>query len=96
VAQARCRSLQTFVREQFGLTAEQIASLEAGVEELKEASRRVGRKDWRLIFYGLFVTMAANDLMPVATVQTIFTVVGHGLAHLFGIGGPPPALPPQT
>jgi hypothetical protein len=78
------------------LSAEQIAGIDQKLEYLKEASERVGQKDWRIILYGLGLGMIVNDLVPPQVVQTIITMTIHGLVQIFGLGGMPPALPPQA
>lgn len=76
------------------LTAEQILGVEQKLDELVEAGKRVGRKDWLTMLYGAAFGMIVNDAVPAHIVQAIITMAIHGLGHLFGLGSLPTALPP--
>ena len=91
----RIDEIKRQAREIGELSAEQIARIDEKLDYLKAASERVGRKDWRIMLYGLGLGMIANDLVPQHVVETIITMTIHGLGHIFGLGGLPPALPPQ-
>lgn len=88
----RLDEIKDLVREQFELNADQLRAIDRRVDELKEASQRLGRKDWLLIFYGGLVSTFMTDAMPPNVIQTILTTVVHGIAHIFGFGGPPPII----
>lgn len=93
---ARIEEVKAEVREQYELPAEQLAGVDQNLDDLKEASERVGKKDWRVMLYGAAFGMIVNDAVPPHVVQGIITTVITGLGHLFGLGGVPPALPPQA
>jgi len=78
------------------LTAEQVEGIEQKLDVLTEASERVGRKDWLVMVYGAAFGMIANDSVPAHLVQNIIAMTIHGLGHIFGLGGLPPALPPTA
>jgi hypothetical protein len=89
---ARLDSAKVFASENLKLASEQLLAIEHRLDELKEASTRVGRKDWLMMAQGAIYGLIANDLVPAHAVQSIFHVVIGGLAHLFGVGGPPPII----
>jgi hypothetical protein len=74
------------------LTAEQVSGIEQKLDDLKEASERVGRKDWLTMLYGAAFGLIVNDTVPPHVVQSIITSVVSGLGHLFGLGGMPPSV----
>jgi hypothetical protein len=85
----RLDEITRLVREQFALAGDQLAAIRQAVEELKEASTRVGRKDWRLIFYGTFVTYGLDHVLSSRVVETVFRLAAEGLGHIVGAGGTP-------
>jgi hypothetical protein len=90
---ARIDDVKAQVRETFGLEAGQLESIDQKLDDLVDASTRVGPKDWRVMLYGAAFGMIANDLVPPGVVQSILGMVVHGLAHILGLGSPPPAIP---
>jgi hypothetical protein len=92
----RIEEIKEQFRESPELTAGQIAGIGQKLDELKEASTRVGRKDWVVMLYGAAFGMIVNDTVPAHVVQSVITSVIGGLGHLFGIGGMPPSLPPHA
>ena len=75
------------------LTAEQIEHIDARLDEAEEASKRIGRKDWLLLFGGTILNLIVTDTVTPSVAGHIFTTVVHGLIHLFtGAGGPPQIL----
>jgi hypothetical protein len=71
------------------LTAEQMATIEQALDEIKEATTRVGRKDLAMMINGAMFGLIVNGLVPPQVVQSIFHMLTTGIGHLFGIGGPP-------
>jgi len=82
------------IKKNYSLTSEQMASIEQRLSESIRASERVGRKDWLLMFTGTAFNLIVTDIVPPSIVRNILTMALHGLAHLFGVGGSPPQLPP--
>jgi ElaB/YqjD/DUF883 family membrane-anchored ribosome-binding protein len=80
--------------QKYELSVEQTAGIERRLDQLKETSEHIGRKDWITMAYGAAFGMLVNDLVPAKIVQEILAMIIHGVAHLFGIGGPPPPLSP--
>jgi hypothetical protein len=92
---AQLREIKEYVKNTYELSADRFAHIEARLEEAEEASHRMGRKDWLLLFSGVALTLIVGDLIPPDVVQHIFTMTLHGLGHLFG-GRPRPGIPPQA
>jgi N-6 DNA Methylase len=74
------------------LTDEQIAAIDQRMDEAKETSQRLGRRDWLMAFYGALMSTAMTDAVPPHVIQAVLTTVIHGVAHIFGVGGPPPVI----
>jgi hypothetical protein len=71
------------------LTSEQISRIDARLDHADEASRRMGRKDWLVLFNGAVFSLILTDLITPQTAQHVILMTIYGLSHLFGIGGPP-------
>jgi hypothetical protein len=84
----------TVRRENPELTAEQMAAIEQTLDEVQEASTRIGRKDWVMMANGALLSLVANGLVPPHVVQSVFSMLISGIGHLFGFGGPPPVITP--
>jgi hypothetical protein len=82
-------AIRDSVRKNYRLTAQQLATIDKSLEEAEEASKRLGRKDWKSLFYGIVFGLIVNDAIPPDVAQHIFTGVLHGIAHLLGSGVPP-------
>jgi hypothetical protein len=85
----RLSEIKTYIRETYSLSTAQMSRIEARLDDAEEASRRLGRKDWLLLFGGTILSLIITDLVPPEVVQHIFTATLHALQHLFA-GGPPP------
>jgi hypothetical protein len=90
---ARMKQVREYLRTSGEPTNEQLLQIESHLDHIEEASKRIGRKDWLMMFYGAVVSMAAADTVTPQAAQHIFMLVFHGLGHFFGYGGPPPHLP---
>ena len=91
---SQIQQVKAYIKTTYELTAEQISGIEQKLDDLKEASHRVGRKDWITMLYGAAFGMIVNDSVPAHVVQNILAMAVHGLAHLFGFGGAPTAIGP--
>jgi hypothetical protein len=90
---AQLQEVKKRVKEEFDLTPEQQAHIDEGLDLAAEASKRLGRKDWRLLFYGTILNLIVTDAIPPGVAQHILVIVIHTLVHLFtGAGGPPQIL----
>lgn len=84
---ALLREMKDYLDERYPLSEEEISEVEVRLDELDEATRRAGRKDWLLMFYGVMFTLIVTALLPPDDVQHIIAMVFHGLSDLFGSGG---------
>jgi hypothetical protein len=57
----RLDAVKQLVREQFELTDDELAAVDQKLDELKEASKRLGRKDWATIIIGGMVSIDRHD-----------------------------------
>ena len=71
------------VAETQKLTAQQLGGLRATVEDMREASRRIGRKDWVLLGMGAVTAWAIRAAFPPAVVVHAGKLFVHEVAHLF-------------
>jgi hypothetical protein len=78
------------VSERLNLTSKQIEQIRIGLHEADEATERMGRKDWLLLFGGTILNLIVTDTVTPEVAGHIFTTVVQGIVHLFG--GPPPSL----
>jgi hypothetical protein len=90
---ARIGAIKRQARERPELAAGQASGIEQKLDELVQASGRVGRKDWITLLYGAAFGLIVNDAVPPHIVQGIINSVITGLGHIFGLGGVPPPLP---
>lgn len=90
---ARIKQARDYVRTSGELKSEQIARIETRLDHIEEASTRIGRKDWLMMFNGGILSLVLADTITPQMAQHIFMLVVHGLGHFFGYGGPPPHLP---
>jgi hypothetical protein len=80
------------VRERFDLTDDQLAALEQRLDDAGEASNQLGRRDWVMTFYGAVMSTGIADAVPPSAIHMALSTVVHGIAHIFGIGGPAPVV----
>ena len=88
----RLDEVKQLVREKFELTDEQLAAIDQRLDDAEEAARHSDRKTWLYTFYGAVMSTFMTDEIPPQVIQTVVSTVLHGIAHLFGIGGPPPVI----
>ena len=80
------REIKAALKESSELTTEQISHIEGRLDEAEKASRRLGRKDWLLLFAGTIFTLIVTDCLTPDLAQHILMLTLHGLSHLF-LGG---------
>jgi hypothetical protein len=84
--------VEEYIKATHQLTAAQLTRLENTIHHVEEASRRIGRKDWILLFNGAVFSLILTDLVTPQTAQHVLLITVHALGQLFGHGMPP--LPP--
>ena len=90
---SQIQRVKEYIQATCELTAEQLAVVEDRLDHAEQASHRIGRKDWLMLFNGALFSLVLTDLVPPQPVQHILWMTFRGLAHLFvGIGGGPPSL----
>ena len=87
------KEIKTYIRSAYELTSEQISRIEAKLDHAEVESKRIGRKDWIVMFGGTLSSFMLTDLVPQHVVQHIVLMTVHGIGHLFGVGGSPLPLP---
>jgi hypothetical protein len=93
---ARVHAIKQHVRVTYELSSDQLSGIDRKLDEIKEASERVGRKDWLMMLQGAAFGLIVQDSVPPHIVQNIVTMALQGLAHFIGIGASPLPLPPAT
>ena len=91
--EAKLEEMKAYVRQAYELTDEQSRAIEARLDYLVHASRRLGRIDWRNALVGAFLGAVVQATLPPEPVRDILGLALRGLAQLFG-GMDIPALPP--
>jgi hypothetical protein len=84
--------VKQLVREQYELTDDQLAVIDQRLDQADEASKRLGRRDWAMMFYGGVISTFMTNAVPPGVIQTVLTTVLHGIGHILGFGGPPPII----
>lgn len=90
---AQLRAIKDRLGTAFSLSNEQVEQIGERLDEAAEASKRMGRKDWLLLFSGTIFTLIVTDIVTPAVADHIFTMVIHSLGYLFTGGSEPPRLP---
>ena len=91
----KVQQIKEFVKTQ-PISEARMLSAEAKLDYVLEASRRLGRKDWAIIFGGAIVSTIVADLLPREGLGDLLTMASHVLGHIFGGGAGPLQLPPMT
>jgi hypothetical protein len=80
----RLADVRRSVQETYVLSEEQMQALEAKLEYIGAAAKRVGRLDWLNLTVGALMGAAVSDVLTPAACQGILQALSAGLAHLFG------------
>jgi PHD/YefM family antitoxin component YafN of YafNO toxin-antitoxin module len=89
---AQLQEIKKQVKEQFAFSNEQIERAEESLDELTEASKRMGRKDWLIYFLGTITALIITATVTAGAGEQISAMVIHGLIHLFSGGSEPPRI----
>lgn len=92
---AQLREIKEYLRETYPKSDERLALIEARLDEAEEASRRIGRKDWWIVFLGLMLPLVVTGFVTPDVVHHIIVMIFQTLGQLFS-GNTPPQLPPQA
>lgn len=84
------QEIKNQVREQFALSSEQMERIEERLDEVAEASKRMGRKDWLIYLMGTITALVITATVTGGVGEHILTMVIHALGHLFTGGSEPP------
>ena len=71
------------LESQYTLSSEALSQVRAKLDEAEKASRRMGRKDWLLLFSGTVLTLIVTDVVTPDVAHHIFMMTIQGLGHLF-------------
>jgi hypothetical protein len=88
VISSQLASIKEAVKKTYELTAAQEEKIDEQFKEAEEASERLGRKDWVLLFMGTMFSLVLADVITPDIFHHILTMAFHGLEHLFVGGGP--------
>lgn len=83
---AQLAAIKESVKKIVKLTAEQEAKIDVRFDEAEKASKRIGRKDWVLLFGGSVLSLILGDAITPRIAGHIMTMAVHGLEHLFMSG----------
>ena len=89
---AQFQKIKKQVREQLELTGEQIAQVDEKLDEISEASKRMGRKDWLIYVLGSITALIITATVTAGVGEHIFSMVTQALIHLFTGGSEPPQI----
>jgi hypothetical protein len=92
------QEVKRYLKEEFDLSGEQISEVEEKLDEIVEAGKRMGRKDWLVYLLGTITALVISATVAAPVGEHIFTMIIHGLGHLFTGGNEPPRItrPPIT
>jgi hypothetical protein len=88
------QEIKEYVKNTYVLSIQQAAHVEKLFGEVEDASHRIGRKDWLLLFGGALFSLFLSAIVPPEAVQHILTMATYGLGHIFSRHSPP-SLPLQ-
>jgi len=83
------RMITESLKQNFKLSAEQMKHVQERLGEAEEASHRLGRKDWILLFSGAVFSLILTDIFTPGVAQHVLTMFIQGVGHLFTSGGGP-------
>jgi hypothetical protein len=93
---ARLQAIQAYVEKTYELSREQIKVVQDGFKEAESASKRIGRKDFVLLFGGTLLSLIVSGALTPEMVQHVLLVTMHGIEHIFGHEMPSPLRIPRA
>jgi hypothetical protein len=86
----RVAAIKADAQSRYRLTDQQMLVLEAKLDYVVEASKRMGRLDWRNLAAGVVLDMVREAALPTETTTKVFnqllTAVSHMLGHPLQLG----------
>ncbi|HTB50770.1 MAG TPA: hypothetical protein VK701_07315 [Solirubrobacteraceae bacterium] len=80
--------LKLYAKRTYSLSSEESREIEARLDYLIAASRRVGRLDWRNLAVGALLSAVAGALLPQPVMQGVLRAFISSVGHIFGINIP--------
>jgi hypothetical protein len=87
---AQVHEITKQLKEQFELTREQAEAIDEWRDEVVEASKRMGRKDWFIYVLGAITALTIAATVPAGLGEHVITMVIHALGYMFTGGHEPP------
>ena len=82
---ARLQALAEHARRTFSLSATQIRTLDAKLDYLVDAARRLGRKDWINVCAGAMLGYIVTASLPPEIARGMVSALFRAIAHLYGL-----------
>jgi hypothetical protein len=89
---AQLKAIKEQLRDRFELTDEQITRIDEKLDEVVEASKRMGRKDWLVYFMGSITALIITATVTGGIGEHVITMFVTALGHLFTGGSGPPQI----
>jgi hypothetical protein len=86
---SRLQALAEHARRTYTLSAAQMRLLEAKVDYLVEAARRLGRIDWLNVCAGAILGYILSASLPPEAARGVFSAVFQAISHLYGLPNSP-------
>lgn len=81
----RLREMAENVGRTYPLSAEQTRVLNAKIDYLIDAAGRLGRTDWRGVFFGVMLSFFLASAFPPESVSKFLLLVIRAIGHLSGL-----------
>jgi hypothetical protein len=82
---ARLQALAEHVRRTYRLSASQMRALDAKLDYLADAARRLGRKDWLNVCAGAILGYILTAMLPPEAARDMFLRLLQAVGHLYGL-----------
>ena len=81
----RLQTLAEDARRTYSLSAAQVRVLDAKLDYLVNAARRLGRKDWLNVCAGVILTLIIGAVLPPSATRDMFLGLLRAIGHLYGL-----------
>jgi hypothetical protein len=82
---ARLQALAEHARRTYSLSASQMRALDAKLDYLADAARRLGRKDWLNVCAGAILGYALTASLPPESARDMLLGLARAIRHLWGL-----------